>query len=99
MRELEYTFSGKGEVKGSVFTMIIACGHGYVYQVDTTGYDNKGRKIQCKPHYEVFKRKENRRFNSVAYPKSKHFGVWAWTATNKRQAFQIFFSKVYPKKV
>lgn len=96
MKELEYTFIGKGEVKDMVFTHIISCLHGYVYQVTSTAIDEDGKEIVIKPHYEIFKRRVNRRFESVRYPSSKDFGVWAWTATEMKRAFEIFFSKIYP---
>ena len=96
MRELRYKFSGRAEVKDFHFTQIIRCGHGYIYEVNTTGYDNEGNEIPIRPHYEVFKRKENERFQNVRYPRSIHFGKWAWTATSMKHAFEIFFSRIYP---
>ena len=72
MKELEKSFKGKGEVKGFMFTQIKKTEHAYIYKVDYYGGT----------HYEVFERKENERWDCISYPKSKSFGVWAWTYRN-----------------
>jgi len=69
MRELEESFIGRGQVKGFKFTQIKKNDYGYIYKVEISG----------RVYYEVFKRKENIRFNCVSYPSSKAFGIWAWT--------------------
>jgi hypothetical protein len=76
MKELQKTFSGKGEVKGFKFTQIKATNNGYLYEVDVDG----------DLHYETFKRVENSRFDCVSYPTSKAFGIWAWSFTSKEKA-------------
>lgn len=79
--KLENRIEGKGEVKGFVFTKEFENDNGYVYKVDT-GNGN---------HFEAFYRKEtpicidfeNRIYSETdkkeVYPKSKDFGVWAWS--------------------
>lgn len=69
MRELELEFIGKGQVKGFKFTQVKKTNTGYIYKVDS------GSHI----YYEVFKRVENQRWGIVSYPKSKSFGLWAWS--------------------
>lgn len=70
MKELKKEFVGIGEVRGFKFKQLHENGSAYVYEV--TNPDGK------KPHYEVFKRIENKIFDCISYPKSKSFGVWAW---------------------
>lgn len=69
MRELKTDFIGKGEVKGFEFTQLKKTEKGYIYAVNT------GNNV----HFEVFKHKCNKRFECVSYPKTRAFGVWAWT--------------------
>jgi len=69
MKELEKEFIGKGQVKGFKFTQVKKTEFGYIYKVDTK------HTIM----YEVFKRKENSRYNCISYPTNKSFGIWAWT--------------------
>lgn len=81
MKELEKQFIGRGEVKGFTFTQIKQNGKGYIYHVrDTFGNER----------YEVFKRVENVRFNTISYPKSKSFGKWAWTTSSLEKAEGLF---------
>lgn len=79
--KLENRFEGKGEVKGFLFTKEFENEAGYVYKVDT----GKGN------HFEAFHKKttpicidfEKRIYSETdekeVYPKSKDFGVWAWS--------------------
>lgn len=79
--KLDANITGKGEVKGFLFTRVYENEEGYIYNVDT-GESN---------HFEVFFRKEtpicldfeNRIYSEneskEIYPKSKDFGIWAWT--------------------
>ena len=80
MRELELSFTGRGQVKGFLFTQIEKNDVAYIYRVDTNGTT----------HYEIFYRKENTRFNCVSYPSNKGFGVWAWTMRNYESAMIKF---------
>jgi hypothetical protein len=76
MKALPITFSGRGEVKGFLFTQISVTDRGFLYEVDTSG----GR------HYEVFKKRENHRFGCISYPTSHAFGIWAWTFSDINKA-------------
>lgn len=69
MKELKECFVGKGQVRGFLFTQIKKSNYGFIYKVETEG----------KTHYEVFKRKENNKYDCVSYPSNKSFGIWAWT--------------------
>ena len=70
VRELEMVIEGRGEKKGYSLVQILKGKNAYVYWVEVDGEVN---------HYEVFRRKINKRFGVVSYPKSKSFGKWAWT--------------------
>ena len=72
---LPLEFTGKGEVKGFVFTQIKSTDKGYIYSVMNSG----------QVYYEVFKRKTNQ-YNGVSYPKSKSFGKWAWWYSSLEKA-------------
>jgi hypothetical protein len=78
IKELPTEFAGKGEVRGYYFTQIWKSNKAYIYAVD-------GGK-----HYEVFKRKVNRRFSQVSYPNSMSFGIWAWTCRSYENALEKF---------
>ena len=91
MKELREQFDGRGEVRGFKFTQLEKTDTGYLYEVrhsDTS-----------KPHYEVFKRKENTHFGNISYPTSKAFGRWAWSCSNieaakaKLESFKPFCDK------
>jgi hypothetical protein len=66
---LKNCFFGKGEVKGYKFTQIQKSDIAFIYEVTSSR----------RKHYEVFKKKVNNRYNCISYPKSKSFGIWAWT--------------------
>jgi hypothetical protein len=76
MKELEVRFIGRGQVKGFIFTQIKKNRVGYIYKVD----------LGSSYHFEVFKRKENIKYNCVSYPSDKSFGIWAWTYKSLEQA-------------
>lgn len=80
MKELEKEFIGRGEVKGFRFTQIKQNQHAYIYQVD----DDHGIR------YEVFQRKINKKWECVSYPKSKSFGIWAWSCMSLEKAEDRF---------
>jgi hypothetical protein len=81
-KALDLKFIGTGDVKGFKFSQIHYTELAYVYKVD----DGDGNVC-----FEVFKRKtapicidfEKRIYSETErkeyYPKSKDFGVWAWT--------------------
>ena len=76
MRELKEYFSGRGQVKGYVFSQINQTKYGFLYEV-------KGDNTI---HYEVFKRVENTMYDCVSYPTDKAFGIWAWTTPILKKA-------------
>ncbi len=80
MRELPLTFDGKGEVKDFLFTQLKRSNFGYIYEVFAFS-DTRW--------YEVFTRKENTRFDTITYPNSKSFGMWAWTCRTLKRAEEI----------
>ena len=79
MKQLKEYFSGRGQVKGYVFSQISMTKYGFLYEV-------KGDNTI---HYEVFKRSENTMYDCISYPTDKAFGVWAWTAQNLERAKEI----------
>lgn len=88
--KLENIIEGNGEVKGFIFTKKYENDRGYVYEVRTGD----------RTHFEVFHKKEtpicidfeNRIYSETekkeVYPKSKDFGVWAWTVNNLEKAIE-----------
>lgn len=80
MKQLEQNFIGRGEVKGFIFTQINKSEKAFIYKVDCDGCE----------HYEVFKRKENKQFNCISYPKTGSFGLWAWTYKDLQKALNKF---------
>jgi hypothetical protein len=79
IKELAETFEGRGEVRGDTFNIICKNERAYLYQ--------RCGDIIC---FEVFKRKVNKQFNCVSYPKSNSFGDWAWCFTNLYDAMNKF---------
>ncbi|MBC3759715.1 hypothetical protein H7U19_14980 [Hyunsoonleella sp. SJ7] len=80
VKGLPLSFEGRGEVKGFVFNQIESSKGGFIYEV------NSGANM----YYEVFKRVINYRFNCVSYPRSKSFGIWAWTFMDLNSAREKF---------
>ena len=87
MKELQQQFQGRGEVKGYTFTQVSKTDLGYIYQKELDG----------KISYEVFKHKENKRFDCVSYPTSNSFGVWAWDCKTLEKAMERL-NNFIPKK-
>lgn len=82
MKPLALVIEGRGDVRGHTFTQIKKSPKAYLYEVtcaDTTT-----------THYEVFKHRENKYFNTVTYPSSKMFGITAWTTYDKKKALELF---------
>ena len=79
MKELQETFTGKGQVRGFKFTQIKKTQYAYLYRVDTG----------VSKHYEIFERKENTQFNCISYPSNKSFGVWAKTTSDYNCALSL----------
>lgn len=92
--KLEDSFIGTGEVKGFLFTKKFENEKGYVYKVEHEGGF----------HFEVFHKKEtpicidfkNRIYSDThrkeLYPKSKDFGVWAWSVRDQGKAIDYLFN-------
>ena len=76
MKELRKSFTGIGQVKGFEFTQVSQSDTAYIYRVNT------GNNI----YYEVFNRKENKRFECISYPTNNAFGLWAWTYNDTSKA-------------
>lgn len=83
IKPLPKQFPGRGEVKGYNFRQICMTDRGFLYEVSSN---------DIIPHYEVFKRKINKRFNCESYPTSKSFGYWAWTYRKKEMAIEKLYS-------
>lgn len=81
IQELSKQFIGKGDVKGHKLEQLKKSDKAYLYRKTI----NEGVI-----YYEVFKRKINRRFKSVSYPRSEHFSKWAWTYMDYKQAINKF---------
>lgn len=80
MKLLEKQFVGRGEVKGFLFTQLDKNEHGFIYKVENGGIT----------HYEVFKRKINKRYDCESYPKSTAFGKYAWCIMDYDRALERF---------
>lgn len=86
--KLERSFIGKGEVKGARFNQKLETDKGYIYKVNDK-------------YYEVFEKKlvglcidfENKIYSETdfkeQYPKSRHFGKWAWTVGSFEKGVKI----------
>lgn len=70
IKQLHEQFSGTGEVRDYEFGLVCKTNRGFCYKVTIDGIT---------VHYEVFRRKINKRFACESYPTSKAFGIWAWT--------------------
>ena len=83
IRLLPDEFIGIGEVKGFHFKKIMTDPRYYVYQVTDEG----------KRHFELIKRVINKKYNKEYYPKSKEFGIKAWTALTLERINQLIKEK------
>jgi hypothetical protein len=81
IKELRKEFIGIGEVKGFLFKQIIKTYKGYIYEV---------KPPESRVHYEVFRHKINRRYNTVTYPSSPAFSLYAWTYSTYKEARDKF---------
>lgn len=91
---LEKTIIGGGEVKGFTYNQKFASQYAYIYEVIS--------QDGTLSHFEIFERKNspvcidfaNRIYSDTefkeSYPKSKAFGVWAWTAKTLDKAWGRF---------
>ena len=76
------SFFGRGETKGFLFTRIELGEKSLIWHVNT------GRLS----HYEVWRRRINRRFDVESKPSAKSFGLWAWTYHDLDKAQEKFNS-------
>jgi len=81
-KQLANEFQGVGEVKGKLFKQLKKTPYAYLYQVGCSD----GHPI----YYEVFRKRVNTRFNTVTYPTSKGFGIYAWTCMSYDAAIAKF---------
>ena len=86
MKELNKILIGKKS--GYKLTQIFKTDEGYIYECE----NNEEEYKDVKPHYEIFKRKINSRFNCVSYPSDKAFGDWAFTTMSINHAKSILKS-------
>ena len=80
MKKLEKEFIGRGEVRGFKFSQLKKNDHAFIYIVD----DGSNKR------FEVFERRINNKFNCESYPKSKSFGLWAWSYMSLHFALDKF---------
>ena len=74
------TITGKGEVKGFLFTQVYRSDRAYIYKIDSG----------CSIYYEVFKVTQKTNSERHCYPTSKAFGVWAWVYMSAETAIAKF---------
>lgn len=79
IKELPTHYIGRGVVRGFEFRQIYVTESGFIYEVDT------GASI----YYEVFRKRVNRRFACISYPRASSFGIWAWTTPDLERAKEI----------
>lgn len=92
MKQLSKEFTGTGDVKGFIFTQLRSSEKAFLYKVNTGNTT----------HWEVFERRVSkagsRFFGDIEvkfeekekYPKSEHFGDWAWCCTSLKVAEDIY---------
>ena len=92
IQHLELNFTGSGEVEGMAFESFYISLNAYMYKVTDDGNER----------FEVFERRktpvcidfEKRIYSETEfkeiYPKSRDFGVWAWTFSDKEKALNKF---------
>jgi len=68
------------ELSGSYFKQLMKSDKGYMYEKSYMGCIS----------YEVFKRRENKRFNCISYPSSPSFCFWAWDYRDYENALRAF---------
>lgn len=81
IQKLDKNFIGTGEVSRFKFRQLLNTTNGYLYEVvDGNTYHYEVFKIKISPVCIDFKNRiySDSEFKEV-YPKSKDFGVWAWT--------------------
>jgi len=89
--QLPITFDGTGEVAGSSFRLAKRTNTYLIYKVYNLGSTYyEVFKIKCSPVCLDF---QNRIYSETeqkeVYPKSKQFGITAWTTSTKQRAIEI----------
>lgn len=80
MKELHKNITGKGVVKGFLFSQIQQSETAYLYKV------NSGTST----YYEVFEKTQRTNSKQHCFPTSKAFGIWAWTFSTIEKAEEKF---------
>lgn len=78
-KELPTAFIGRGETRGFRFKQIMKSDCAYIFEVRQPYQD-------LPPHFEIFRRIYDHRFNKISYPKSNSFGVAGWTTRTMEEA-------------
>lgn len=87
MKKLDKKIIGKGEVKGITFTQIKETPSGYIY-LRSDGIFEVFKKITQKQKKLLVNNKEVLFEGKEIYPKSKHFGIWAWSCSTYEKALK-----------
>ena len=80
VKQLPQQFAGKGEVSGYYFKQLKCSNKAFIYEIHSTN------SLQ----YEVFVNKYYKKYNCLAYPKAKSFGLWAWTYLDYNSALKKY---------
>lgn len=92
IRELKTEFDGIGEVRGYSFKQILKNKKAYLYEVANKETNSKHYEVFKRTIYKIYDFREKKILNerAVTYPKSKVFGVWAWTSKDYLRAVDIY---------
>ena len=82
-QELKKVFKGRGEMKGYKFSQIAMNDFAFIYE--------KRWLDSLSITYEVFERRINKRFDTISYPSSKSFGIWAFDVATLDKAVIKFY--------
>ena len=86
--KLEPTIIGKGEVKGIEFKQVFENANGYVYQRSDNACFEAMRKQLVPICIDFEKRIYSETEFKEVFPKSKDFGVWAWSCATLESAIK-----------
>ena len=94
IKELKTEFDGIGEVKGYFFKQILRNKKSYLYEVVNKETDAKHYEVFRKKLHNIFDPKTKKKLSGqvVTYPKSKAFGVSAWTSRDFIKAVDTYES-------
>jgi len=90
--ELPKIFIGKGEVKGFLFNQVSSNKEAYIYKVDNKGvfYYEVFRRVKTPICIDFEKRIYSDTEFKEVYPKSKQFGISAWSFSSIEKATEKF---------